>query len=54
MADLRDVFNWNVKQVFLYLTVEYQTEARVAADLDADSNLLCPALQPAHIVGSHY
>ena len=24
-ADLNPLFNWNVKQLFLYLTAEYQT-----------------------------
>jgi signal peptidase complex subunit 3 len=26
-ADLRSVFNWNVKQLFVYVTAEYETEA---------------------------
>ena len=26
-ADLRSVFNWNVKQLFVYITAEYETEA---------------------------
>lgn len=25
-ADLRGIFNWNVKQLFLYLTAEYETK----------------------------
>lgn len=28
-ADLRSVFNWNVKQLFAYVTAEYETEANV-------------------------
>ena len=28
-ADLRSVFNWNVKQLFVYVTAEYETEANV-------------------------
>ena len=28
-ADLRSVFNWNVKQLFVYITAEYETEANV-------------------------
>lgn len=28
-ADLRSVFNWNVKQIFVYITAEYETEANV-------------------------
>jgi signal peptidase complex subunit 3 len=28
-ADLRTVFNWNVKQLFVYITAEYETEANV-------------------------
>ena len=30
-ADLRSVFNWNVKQLFVYVTAEYETEANVRA-----------------------
>ena len=30
-ADLRSVFNWNVKQLFVYITAEYETEANVRA-----------------------
>lgn len=26
-ADLESVFNWNVKQLFVYITAEYETEA---------------------------
>ena len=26
-ADLRSVFNWNVKQLFVYVTAEYETDA---------------------------
>ena len=26
-ADLTPLFNWNVKQLFLYLTAEYETES---------------------------
>lgn len=26
-TDLSGLFNWNVKQLFLYLTAEYKTEA---------------------------
>ena len=28
-ADLRSVFNWNVKQLFVYVTAEYETDANV-------------------------
>ena len=28
-ADLRSVFNWNMKQLFVYVTAEYETEANV-------------------------
>ena len=28
-ADLTPLFNWNVKQLFLYLTAEYETQANV-------------------------
>ena len=28
-ADLRTVFNWNVKQLFVYVTAEYETEPNV-------------------------
>ena len=28
-ADLRSLFNWNVKQLFVYVTAEYETEANV-------------------------
>ena len=28
-ADLEYLFNWNVKQLFLYLTAEYETEDNV-------------------------
>lgn len=28
-ADLEPLFNWNVKQLFLYLTAEYQTKQNV-------------------------
>jgi len=28
-ADLRSVFNWNVKQLFVYVTAEYETKANV-------------------------
>ena len=28
-ADLRSVYNWNVKQLFVYVTAEYETEANV-------------------------
>ena len=28
-ADLRSVWNWNVKQLFVYVTAEYETEANV-------------------------
>lgn len=28
-ADLRSCFNWNVKQLFVYVTAEYETEANV-------------------------
>ena len=28
-ADLRSVFNWNVKQLFVYVTAEYETEDNV-------------------------
>ena len=28
-ADLRSVFNWNVKQLFVYITAEYETKANV-------------------------
>jgi hypothetical protein len=30
-ADLSSVFNWNVKQLFVYVTAEYETEANVRA-----------------------
>ena len=29
-ADLNPLFNWNVKQLFLYLTAEYVTENNVS------------------------
>lgn len=28
-ADLAPLFNWNVKQLFLYLTAEYETKQNV-------------------------
>jgi signal peptidase complex subunit 3 len=28
-ADLEPLFNWNVKQLFLYLTAEYETDTNV-------------------------
>jgi signal peptidase complex subunit 3 len=28
-VDLEPLFNWNVKQLFLYLTAEYQTKQNV-------------------------
>ena len=28
-TDLRSVFNWNVKQLFVYVTAEYETDANV-------------------------
>ncbi len=28
-VDLEPLFNWNVKQLFLYLTAEYETKANV-------------------------
>ena len=28
-ADLRSVYNWNVKQLFVYVTAEYETDANV-------------------------
>merc|ERR1719214_7712 len=28
-ADLQSVWNWNVKQLFVYITAEYETEANV-------------------------
>jgi len=28
-ADLRSVYNWNVKQLFVYITAEYETEPNV-------------------------
>jgi hypothetical protein len=28
-ADLRDVFNWNMKQLFVWVNIEYETESRV-------------------------
>lgn len=29
LVDLEPLFNWNVKQLFLYLTAEYETEDNV-------------------------
>lgn len=29
-ADLNPIFNWNVKQLFLYLTAEYVTDKNVS------------------------
>lgn len=29
-TDLEPIFNWNVKQLFLYLTAEYTTENNVS------------------------
>ena len=29
-VDLEPLFNWNVKQLFLYLTAEYQTKQNVS------------------------
>ena len=29
-SDLKPLFNWNVKQLFLYLTAEYKTENNVS------------------------
>ena len=29
-VDLSDVFNWNVKEIFVYLTAEYKTELNVS------------------------
>jgi len=31
-ADLRGVFNWNVKQLFLYITVDYASPVNVRAE----------------------
>jgi hypothetical protein len=30
--DLMNLFNWNTKQLFLYLTIEYETPSHVGRD----------------------
>ena len=30
VSDLNPLFNWNVKQLFLYITAEYKTENNVS------------------------
>lgn len=32
-VDFSKVFNWNVKQVFLYLVAEYQTKQNVSVNV---------------------
>ena len=32
-VDLEPLFNWNVKQLFLYLTAEYETKDHVSIQL---------------------
>ena len=43
-ADLRSVFNWNVKQLFVYVTAEYETEANVLNQVRRRSPVAPPAL----------
>ena len=31
-VDLSNVFNWNVKEIFIYLTAEYKTELNVSLE----------------------
>mmetsp|Transcript_41377 Transcript_41377/g.67127 ORF Transcript_41377/g.67127 Transcript_41377/m.67127 type:complete len:174 (-) Transcript_41377:77-598(-) len=33
LADLRSVFSWNVKQLFVYLTAEYKTEGNIVNEI---------------------
>jgi hypothetical protein len=40
-ADLSPIFNWNVKQLFVYLTAEYQTENNVRARRTFRSHIHC-------------
>lgn len=30
LSDFTDVFNWNTKQLFLYVVAEYETDANVS------------------------
>lgn len=38
-TDLEPIFNWNVKQLFLYLTAEYKTKANVSHKNNLLSNV---------------
>lgn len=44
-ADLRSVFNWNVKQLFVYVTAEYETEANVRCCSTSHTLLVATALR---------
>lgn len=50
-ADLRSIFNWNVKQLFVYVTAEYETDANVCTALPQYTahSPRC-ALQLAHLM----
>ena len=39
-ADLRSVFNWNVKQLFVYVTAEYETEDNVLNQVVVWDNII--------------
>jgi hypothetical protein len=57
-ADLTDVFDWNVKQLFVYITITYQTNKRVCVCcvvvLIASSLLLSiHLLHPFTFISSH-
>merc|ERR1712070_1364273 len=47
-ADLRSVFNWNVKQLFVYVTAEYETEANVLNQVVVWDSIISEA-SAAHI-----
>lgn len=43
-ADLRDAFNWNVKQLFLFVVAEYSTPSRVSSGRESLHCLLTCSL----------
>lgn len=47
-ADLRSVFNWNVKQLFVYITAEYETEPNVLNQVVVWDSIISEA-SAAHI-----
>ena len=60
-ADPRSVFNWNVKQLFVYITAEYETElnvlnqvvvAQLAREVVESLRAARKALEPASVARS--